>query len=150
MPRVGSSTIRTCGWSASQRARTDVELAPVLLDQVGFCVFIDEFTPTQQLVEGGDAHIGADCQRQEESLLLAILGHQADSVPDGVARRADGRGRPVNRDRAGIGFFYSADATERCGFAAGTGSEQRKKFAAFHLQVEAVHGGDVAVGLDQS
>ena len=64
---------------------------------------VDEQAPAADLLMRRHAEVGAHRQRQEQSLLLAVLGHEADAVADRVARRADRRPpAPSIRIAAGV------------------------------------------------
>ena len=116
MPRVGSSTIRIFGSSASQRASTTfcwlpperfrticsglaMRIRGVLeaLDQLALRAARRRSRTSAEAAERG--HATGCCGRpgEEQRLLLAVLGHEADAVPNRVAGERIADRRAVDR-----------------------------------------------------
>ena len=126
MPRVGSSTIRIFGLQRQPAGEhhlllvaagevadqligaghADVQGLLVLIDQRQLGALVDEGAQPQQPAEGGQRQVVAHRQGQEERLLLAVLGHQADAGPDRILGRAD-------RDRLAPDPDLAADRRHR-------------------------------------
>ena len=69
-----------------RRGHADVEELAVFLDQLVFLGIADEDAERADPVMRGDREIGADGERQEQRLLLAVLRHEADAVGNRIAR----------------------------------------------------------------
>src|SRR5829696_6443033 len=87
-----------------------------------------------------------------------VVGHveereQGVALEDGVDLALVGRGAghvgPVEQDAAVGGLLEPGDQSQGGRLAAARGAEQGEELAPWHLQVDAVHGGDVLEPLDQ-
>ena len=87
----------------------NAEAPAELVDEFVLLALVDEPPRTADLAVGGDRHVGADREAQEQRLRLAVLGHEADAVCHRIAWAIDGDGNPVDPDCAVIELVGAED-----------------------------------------
>jgi hypothetical protein len=90
-----------------------------------------------------EGDVVVDAQEREQGVALE---HGVDLA---LVRRGPGHVDPVEQDAAVGGLLEPGDQPQGGRLAAARGAEQGEELPAGHLQVDAVHGGDVLEALDQ-
>ena len=97
---------------------------------------VDEEAPARSRSSDAMLRLMRIGERQEQRLLLAVLGHQADAVADGVPRRADRTSLAVDDDAAGIERIGAEDRARHLGAAGADQPGDAEDLAAAHFEAD--------------
>ena len=134
---IGDDLILTC--------HADIEHLAEFLDQRALRGVIHEDAPAGDLFMRRHAEIGAHREREEQRLLLAVFGNQADAVADGVLRGADVDLLAVDQDAAAVDAVRSEYRPRRLGASGADQPGEAQDLAATNLEGDVFKHGGVSV-----
>ena len=100
--------------------------------------FVQEEPGTDELVQRSDRKIATHCELKEQCLLLAVLGNEADALPDRIVRRTNRYRSAVDLDVAGREPICSEDGSCEFGPPGSDQSGDSDDLAGANLKVNPV------------